>query len=629
MAFRIVRQVTFRGELRERTVDHAGDVLHIGRGTSNELHLDDLAVSLIHAQITRDSQGRYVLKDLTGTGATYVNQAPVMEAFLRSGDTIRIQRYRVAMSQPDPAGPLVLTVEEQALDKDEPSLALLPKLQLSTGRWTKRALALMLTGLVTVGSVLALGVGQHGIFMPGAVSLKHAKFAQQCDKCHESWKAVWTVVPNKTCQTCHPATLLTPSHFGDRALGPAPQCASCHLEHKGETFLAAVPDGQCVQCHGALEAKNPTIPVVTSVHSFTRDHPEFAISRRLPDQPAPTRVRLDDRTLLKDEGRLKLNHEVHLAPDLPTPAGRETLTCASCHRTDTEGRYMQPIIYERDCMRCHTLEFDSQLPGKTVTHGRQPVDVRRELEEIYSAVFLRAFPEEAKRLSGVRRLPGQPPTRQELFVDERRAKAERILFPPVGKRCLKCHEADADAPSEERRPKGDKSDRSAQREPTQAGKETPETAIPRARGLPGRAREATKEIGKSDYLLVPELDNQDRKTLSGAGLFRIRTVNVPERWFPYSRFDHAAHFGLAEIKKKGNVCLACHDAAATSRKTDDVLVPPIGTCRTCHVEPGGAQAGCRACHDFHPKQQADPKRSAERVMPPARGLVGARIESFP
>jgi hypothetical protein len=371
-----------------------------------------------------------------------------------------------------------------------------------------------------------------------------------------------------------------------------------------------------VQCHGNLNARKPQIPVVTSVHSFTRDHPEFAISRWFPDRSVPARIRLNDGTLLKDEGRLKLNHEVHLAPDLPTSAGRETLTCTSCHRPDADGRYMQPIKYERDCMRCHTLEFDSQLPGKSVTHGRQPSDVRRELEEIYSAVFLRMFPEEAKPLSSLRRLPGQSPTKQELFVDERRIRAERVLFPPAGKRCLKCHEAEEGPPSEEVHLAASKSSRSQSGKEAQAEPETQEPPVPMTRGLPGRARERADEPSKLHHLDATELDFQDEKALSDARLLRIRKVNVPDRWFPYSRFDHAAHFGLAEIKKTGNVCLACHEHAATSRKTHDVLLPSIGICRTCHMEPGGAQAGCKACHEFHPKQQVTPDRSWLQGSPP-------------
>ncbi len=546
MPYRIVRLVSFRGELRERIIDIPGNVLRIGRGTSNDLHLEDLGVSLTHAVITRDPEDRYVIRDLTQAAATYVNGAPTTEATLRDGDRVRIQHYVLSMSQSDSSSPLVLTVEEPPRPQSEPFLEMMPRLQLSRGRWTKKALATALTLLIVGGATLAVGMRKPELFMPGSVSLKHAKFSNQCEKCHVTVKAVWNVVPNKTCQTCHSEELLTPSHFGDRALTPAPQCASCHLEHKGQSILATVPDSQCVGCHGDLKARDPVVPVGMAIHSFTKDHPQFAISRALPDKAVPTRVRLDEKTVLRDDGKLKLNHAVHLEP-LKTEAGEEEkLNCMSCHRTDGEGRYMQPIKYQRDCMRCHAIEFDPLLPGRSVTHGRQPSAVRQELEEIYAGLYLRTFPEETKKSLGTRRLPGQPPTPQEKYVDERIARAERILYPPGGKKCLKCHFA---------------------------------------------------ESGSNSVL----------------------KVNVPERWLPYSRFDHTAHFALPEIKAKGNVCITCHENAPASKKTEDVLLPTIGLCRTCHVEPGGAQAGCKACHDFHPKLIAGKVRPLGDLNRPSKG----------
>ena len=97
------------------------------------------------------------------------------------------------------------------------------------------------------------------------------------------------------------------------------------------------------------------------------------------------------------------------------------------------------------------------------------------------------------------------------------------------------------------------------------------------------------------------LDKPSEGTLPSPGLFRIARVNVPVRWFPYSRFDHQAHSPLPELKErgKGNWCVACHENALASRKTEDVLLPSIGLCRNCHMEPAGAQARCKSCHDFH------------------------------
>ncbi len=59
------------------------------------------------------------------------------------------------------------------------------------------------------------------------------------------------------------------------------------------------------------------------------------------------------------------------------------------------------------------------------------------------------------------------------------------------------------------------------------------------------------------------------------------------------RFDHRPHRDVA--------CTTCH-AAPKSNDADDVLLPRVATCKTCH---GGSEAsrriatGCVDCHDFH------------------------------
>ena len=645
MAFQIIRKVSFRGEIRERILEVPGEMLRIGRGVSNNLHLEDLSVSLNHAEIRCNEQGRYILRDISQAQATYVNRAPIDDAVLRHGDVIRIQHYLLSVSQPDPSGPIVLAVDEEPKAKVEPSLALMQRLQLSEGRWTKWRIAGILTLLVLMGSVFALVLGQREVLMPGAVSMKHSKFANQCEVCHASVKPVWRFVDNKACQTCHRSDILSPAHFTQEvAMSPPPLCASCHLEHKGQKVLLEVPDQKCVQCHGDLKAKDQGVPNIAAVHGFTSDHPEFAISRSRPDRAyPPLRVRLNDKAQLKDDGRLKLNHSVHLGleQDYLETMGIKPLTCTECHRADDEGRNMQPITFQRDCMRCHVsdLEFDPLLPGRSVTHGREPEAVRQQLDEIYSGVFLQAHPEEAKKPERTRwipgrRLPGQPQTAHEQYVVDRRAEAERSLFArkKVAK-CLKCHSVESpvlnhgSAASQEGQvlSQGVRSGKpearvlllgSSKTNPHTDGDES-EVGIKSARTSEESNRSETNISTspsvdtnriKTDIFPVinSTIDISPVSTLPMPELFRIERVNVPVRWLPYSRFDHQAHSPLPEIKEKGkgNWCVACHENAPASRITEDVLLPSIDLCRSCHMEPGGAQASCKSCHDFHVPKRA-------------------------
>ena len=582
MSFQIIRQINFRGEVQTKTLDIPESVLRIGRASSNDLHLEDLSVSQNQAEIICDAEGHYVIRDLTETGKLLLNAQPLIgDRSLSEGDRVSIHGYDMIVSQPEPSGPFILTVENEPLKTEEPSLALMPKLQLSEGRWTFKSLSVWLTLLVLVGSVGALALGKPGMFMPGPVSVKHAKFTEQCEKCHSEWKAVWKLVPDKTCQGCHPKTILSPSHFEKRTEGPGPPCASCHLEHKDDRPLLAVSDQQCVECHGDLKVTDASFPVKTTIHDFTLDHPEFSITRPHVESGVVRRVSFSDKTELKDDAQLKLNHKCHLSPELLGDQGPETLTCESCHRVDQKGQYMQATSYERDCKRCHLLTFDSKLPDKTITHGRPFAEVRQELNEIYADFYFNSLPGEVKRATGMRRLPGQPATREErIFVNERVARAEQFLLPPKGKACLKCHAV----------------------ETTQSGK--PQLlALPLVHDDCGSISQPVKEINGTRG---KNLDIFMKGTVPSLGNFEIANTHIPKRWLPYSRFDHAAHFGLQEVKSKnGHLCLGCHEYAQQSRKTSDVLLAGIGHCRTCHEEPVGAQAQCKTCHEFHPKTIAN------------------------
>jgi hypothetical protein len=590
MSFQIIRKVIFRGEVREKTLEVPGETLRIGRGVSNDLQLEDLSVSLNHAEIRRDEQGRYILRDTSQAQATYVNRALVEEAVLHHGDVIRIQQYLLTVSQPDLSESLALAVEDAPKAQVEPSLALMPKLQLSGGRWTKWRIAAVLTLLILIGSIVALALGQREVFMPGAVSVKHSKFANQCKECHASVKPVWRLVDNTSCMRCHRYDILSPSHFKQEvALSSPPLCASCHLEHKGQKVLADVPDQKCVQCHGKLKAKAQLVPDIPAVHSFSGDHPEFAISRSRPDRAAPPlRVRLNDMAQLKDDGRLKLNHALHLKleNDYLKTMGIEPLTCTDCHRSDKEGRYMQPIRFQRDCVQCHAgdIELAPLLPGRSVTHGRQPEMLRQQLDEIFSAVYLQAHPEEAKKPEHLRwipgrRLPGEPQPMQERYVLDGRAEAEKILFSSKVKKCLKCHIA----------------------EPVEVQEN--QTRVPaQENGQEGSGvLEGSEESGRREDTALQNsiLDKYSGSALPNRTQFLIAKVNVPTRWLPYSRFDHQAHAALPELTLKGNWCVSCHENAPASLKTEDVLLPSIGLCRNCHMEPSGAQASCKSCHEFH------------------------------
>jgi len=70
-------------------------------------------------------------------------------------------------------------------------------------------------------------------------------------------------------------------------------------------------------------------------------------------------------------------------------------------------------------------------------------------------------------------------------------------------------------------------------------------------------------------------------------------VRLRQSWFVHARFTHADH-GWVD-------CTTCH-AAQASDNAADLLLPDIGTCRTCHsgvASNQGVGSTCTDCHGFH------------------------------
>jgi pSer/pThr/pTyr-binding forkhead associated (FHA) protein len=65
-----------------------------GRGSDNQVQIDDLAVSTEHAKITieTDTEGvqAYILEDLGSTNGSFINESKVSRQRLHHNDTIRV-----------------------------------------------------------------------------------------------------------------------------------------------------------------------------------------------------------------------------------------------------------------------------------------------------------------------------------------------------------------------------------------------------------------------------------------------------------------------------------------------------------------------------------------------------------
>jgi len=574
MPFRIIKQIRRRGELESQTTNIPGDILTIGRGTDNSLHLEDLSVSFRHARIEYIN-GTYCLHDLTNGRATYIGQIPITQKDLDPGDLIQIGPYTLQLSQVNPTEPLTITIEQEPPSTED--IAILEKYLLSSGSMSKTSLALLLSVTLLAGVVWAVSVEYEVVFMPGTLSKAHegyshiqpndgeadsavettARSISGCNVCHPPWKPVWTPVSDKACEQCHKK----PAHFNNKSGNSVPECALCHIEHKKDFLVAAVQAQYCVHCHADLKIKKGQTPFAKNVHDFSTDHPEFkvVVNGRTPSHRKRVPV---DQARKMDSTKIRLNHRLHLRPDLepknkavphkesrifnPSNGEYEQLVCNNCHETDEHGAYMKPVLYEDHCKACHGLQYDREFPEDRIPHGIQPVKIREFLEGKSYAYFLKSRSKvTTEGLATLKQLPGRRNLQAEVLMQQKVRTIEEKIYKDPGKQyCFNCH--------------------------------------------------------------LPEdhSDNSNRfigRLISVEDLPKIVTPNIPNRWYTHSFFNHRSHFRDPRIGNKESGCVFCHGEVEKEAETNTVLLPRRDSCRQCHSPTGGVRADCKECHHYHKK----------------------------
>ena len=400
--------------------------------------------------------------------------------------------------------------------------------------------------------------GGQRAYSSGPLSASHAVFTQQCSLCHVTRVGMFfKEVSNDACLSCHDA----PVHHANQDFTPA--CSSCHLEHKGALRLADTSTTSCTQCHEDLHTKNGEPHFARSLGDFDREHPDFS--------PAAKK--------LTDPGQIRLNHYLHMRPDLIGPnSKRVQMMCEDCHHLLDERKLfvyagdlasskpadqtgapsppshpspMESIKFADDCAGCHTLQFDPRFGPEQVPHDKP---------DVVHAFLVKRFQDHIARNPAAVHQP-EPPVRQvpgrmrrvrlarnaSEWVQFRVDDAEWLLW---AKTCKQCH--------------------------------------------------AIRSAGESLPQIVP----------SG-----MRT-----RWLEHATFDHRAHRMMT--------CTACHNQALESHDTTDVLLPGIQTCRECHRDAGRskevAEGRCFECHQYHDWSQAH-RPKGRFSIPELRGTAQLQV----
>jgi hypothetical protein len=443
-------------------------------------------------------------------------------------------------------------------------------------------LSLLLPVIALVWVAYHFATHDSRVYSSGRLSEPHAVFETQCAACHVQQAGSFSAkAENSACLACHDG----PVHH--TAQTRTPNCAECHVEHRGKINLSAASNQSCATCHSDLRLKSGETHFPSGIHSFEDGHPDFGAADKANQDP----------------GTIKLNHMLHMKPIRSSPNGPIVqLTCGDCHRsaaaatsspwqyadakyvaasvsyTDvdnfrpsgtsglsphnpaTNREFMAPVKFATACASCHLLTFDKRFE-EGVPHDRPEVVHAFLVKEFTN--YIAAHPNELREMKDpLRSLTGKPlpPHTQSLtasqWVAQKTLVAEELLWK---KTCSQCHAVTG-----------------AKFEDTGQARWSPYSP--------------TTVEGKQAF--VQNRNSALHVVFADAVLPKVAPANTTLRWLPHAKFDHSAHTGFT--------CSSCHEKALTSTDSSDILIPGITTCQTCHAPgPHHAESRCFECHTYH------------------------------
>jgi hypothetical protein len=558
------------GRKSRREESREAESLRIGRGTDNDLELSGLTVALHHAAL-HERGGRFFLEGVEGNSVRI--GAKVSEGGgVAAGDVVRIGGYELRIVAPEGDEDLALEVEEiEQRGTEREELARKTAVGVNRGLFTQRKLAWGLgLGVLVLFGALPLATGRfESSWSSGPISSNHAFIAKDCGKCH---RGGFELVRDAECLACHTRIGSHAPPDVELASLDEARCAGCHIEHNGRAGLARLEQRFCTDCHAQL-AQLVSTTQVENASCFAKDHPQFRIAL-VTDAGAGAVERVRWSPQLEERSGLLFDHLRHVGRNVAekTTGEERQLRCGECHQPDAAGKTMAPIVFERHCQKCHSIDFDPAAGERQAWHG-DPVRMRRELREYYSFVALEgaaAAPAPSPLLR--RKAPSQElsaPEREAsvAWVEEQVARADAFLMQEKA-RCRLCH--------------------------------------------------VLAQGSASD---------------GGTGILPVKVAQV---WMPKAAFDHSTHepfacrecHGAAAVQDPGSApgaqrpdwaaedavpyalytpeALRTEHGLAPSEKSSDVLVPGIEACQRCH---GGADArpplvasDCALCHPFHRRE---------------------------
>jgi hypothetical protein len=468
----------------------------------------------------------------------WVNGRPVVEGPLGVGDALNFGRYRVHLRVPPPGADLLLEVEEHLTSR-----------QVEAARKARVRVSLADTTLRKRRWAWTLAIAILGLLFALPVALRYGAGGEAGASLDRAWQAG------------------PPS---DAHSGFIEDCDSCH-----QAPFTAVRNDACLACHKQ-----------TAHHS---DHPDVLEQGEMMD------------------ARCGTCHLEHTGRD--TLIARSVALCTDCHAKPDErfpASGLPPAGSFDGDHPAFTLNLPAWKDGQRARVELAQEPMTREDSHLTFAHDAHLVADGVTSPEGKRVLE---------CADCHRPMATTFAPIRMEEHCQACHQLDFDPDKPGRRlphrAPGEVSaiilDHYARVALTGGVEEA--TAPPAVRLLrrPGQVLQAEERKVAMEWAEARAQQTMEdvfsRRLCSTC--HQVRRTDDPERpwdvepvaltasFLTGARFDHAAH--------DTEDCARCHDAKA-SKQSADVLVPPLGTCRECHGDPGTRGrmgTACVDCHGFH------------------------------
>ena len=584
-----------------RAVRVEAERLTLGRDPQCDVHLTDLAVALRHATVERVDGDRLNVTAEPGLKIE-LNGRKVKAGRIdvASGGDIRIATHLLRV-MPVAAGEsdIAIDVERSSerdtkVDKGEERMFSLES-KMASNRSVAWLLSLLVLAVFLAWPIKRyydrqnqqLAVRQYqadSSWSPGSLSAAHAQLESNCQACHVK---AFEAVPDRSCTACHtkvhdhadPFRLARAQpdldRWGKVVLAfketfdiPPGRCVECHTEHEGKQEMPVTAQRFCSDCHQSLDSKLPDTKLANA-GDFGTMHPEF--------KPALITEWDDEKPVVKrvalsknpvEQSNLKFPHALHLS--------KTSGVAQMARRLSADHGFGQKL----ECADCHD-------PDPSGTRF-QPVNMAEDCAMCHSLAFERQG-------SLVRTLrhgePAQVVADLKDFYSARQVPRPPNLKP------------------------------GARRRPSDVIQDLGQAQFNRAVANPRRAERAIRAVfsrGGACYDC-----HQVQAPPRGSLAFKIQPVAFPVRYMHHGWFDHRAH--------RTETCESCHKAGA-SDSANDLLLPNLASCRTCH---GGESAGrkvqssCAMCHDYHLGTGKPAILIRQRVGAKKRESIAAREEFRP